>query len=592
MSNQNITWNGIDWVKTQTRVRKIQNRIYKAKIANDLKRVQWLQKFLTRNIDAKLIAVRQVTVLNKGKTTSGVDQQIVPTNEDRVKLALEIKIDGVATPIRRGWILKPGKDEMRPLGIPTIKDRAKQALAKLALEPEWEAVFEPNSYGFRPGRSCHDAIESIYLSMHHQTLKWVYDADIRKCFDRIDHDALLKKLETYPEMRRQISSWLKAGIMEGYANNPKTRLEYTHEGTPQGGIISPLLANIALHGLENHIKTYVGKLPLKPHPKSNPGKAAKQKAISVIRYADDFVLIHRNREILNLCIQETRKWLTKVGLEIHEEKSKMRDAREGFQFLGFQIILVKRKTVKKYKVKITPSHESQKRFLKRIREVVQKNKSISSYRLILMLRPIILGWANYFKYCECKSIYSKLTNLIYMKIRAWVFRRDTRNDRKTVKEKYFPSGKVYSFYGKNHQDNWILNGSEKLKDGKIKKNFLPHIVWMPSTKHVKIKGMESPFSMSHYWALRNAKYSPYPLRVQTLLKRQKNRCSKCQGEFTAFDSKTWEVDHRRPRWAGGKDEYDNLQLLHETCHKQKTAKDKENFKPKDKQKKSRTKKSL
>jgi len=577
MSNITITWGGINWGKTQSRIRKIQHRIYEAKLSGNSKRLHWLQKFLINSLDARLYAVRQATVLNKGKSTPGVDRQVVTKPEQRIKLALELSLDGYAGPIRRVWIPKPGKTEKRPLGIPTIRDRAKQALAKLALEPEWEAVFEPNSYGFRPGRGCHDAIEAIFLGLHQQTPKWVYDADIRKCFDRIDHSALLNKLNTFPEMKQQIAAWLKAGVMEGYANSSKSHLVHSSEGTPQGGIISPLLANIALHGLENHLKTYVGNLSIKPHPGANRGKVAKQKALTIVRYADDFVLIHRNKEIMELCIQEVKSWLSGIGLEISEEKTTLRDVRNGFLFLGFQIILVRKPKVKKYKVKIIPSKASQKRFLERIRDILQRNKSVSSYNLICMLRPVIIGWANYFKYCECSATFGKLTNAIFNKLRAWVFRRDTRNGRLVVKEKYFPSGKVYSFYGIKHSDNWILNGSQKLKCGMLKTNFLPHIAWIPSSKHVKIRGDESPFSCSHYWSFRNVKYSPYPLRVSNLLVKQQNRCPICKKEFSVFDSKNWEVDHIEPRWSGGGDVYSNLQLLHKECHEKKTVLDLQNY---------------
>lgn len=251
-NTKNIVWGELDWGKIQTRVRKIQHRIYKASTKNDTKRVHWLQKFLVNSLDAKLFAVRQVTSLNKGKNNAGVDRVLVLTPEKRLNLALQLSLDGAATPIRRVWIPKPGKDEMRPLGILPIKDRARQALAKLALEPQWEGIFEPNSYGFRPGRSAHDAIEAIFLCLRHNRPKWVYDADIRKCFDQIDHQALLNKLNTYPQMRKQVRAWLKAGVMEGYANNLKEPVTTTELGTPQGGVISPLLANIALHGLEFH----------------------------------------------------------------------------------------------------------------------------------------------------------------------------------------------------------------------------------------------------------------------------------------------------------------------------------------------------
>jgi RNA-directed DNA polymerase len=580
MSNSNITWGGTDWGKTQERVRKIQCKIYNAKLNDKPQLVHAYQKLLISRLDAKLLAVRQVTVLNKGKSTPGIDKLIVTTPEQRLNLAIGLSLDGKSTPIRRVWIPKPGKTELRPLGIPVIEDRAKQALAKLALEPEWEAVFEPNSYGFRPGRSCHDAIEAIFLALHHHTPKWVYDADIRKCFDKIDHDSLLGKLNTFPLMERQVRAWLKSGVMEGYADSPKSHLEYSSEGTPQGGVISPLLANIALHGLETHLKSYVGGLPLKPHPGANRGKAAKTKALTMVRYADDFVLIHRNKEILELCIRETKQWLSGVGLEISEEKSSVRDARNGFLFLGFQFIMVRKPVAKKWKIKIRPSKTSQTRFLKRIRDIIQRNKATSSYNLILMLRPVIIGWGNYFKYCECKQVFLKLTDSIFRKIRAWVFRRDTRNGRLYVKEKYFPQGKVYTFCGRKHSDNWVLNGSQKTKDGKLRTAFLPHIVWIPSMKHVKVLGKESPYSLSHYWALRSAKHSPYPLRVRELLVRQKNCCSICKREFNIMDSSTWQVDHIQPRWAGGPDMYNNLQLLHKECHERKTAEDRKNYKPK------------
>nr|AYQ95216.1 hypothetical protein [Trochiscia hystrix] len=568
-----VTWNDINWGKTYKNVRRIQFRIYKAKINGYDEQVHWLQNHLIKSKAAKLVAVRQVTTLNKGKKTAGVDKQIITKPEDKLQLALSLNLDGKALPICRVWIPKPGKTEMRPLGIPSIRDRAKQALAKLALEPEWEAIFEPNSYGFRPGRSAHDAIEAIFLNLSHNTPKLVYDADIRKCFDQIDHQVLLEKLNTFPLMKRQVEAWLKAGIMEGYANTPKeTTLYPSWKGTPQGGIISPLLANIALHGLENHLKDFVALLPIKPHEGANRGYTPKRKALSVIRYADDFVLIHRNKVILDLCIEETRKWLASVGLEISAVKSALRDGRNGFVFLGFQIIQVRKIKVDVYKTKIQPSRESQLRLLRKVREIIINNRSSSSYLLITKLRPVIIGWANYFKYCECKAVFSKLTHLIFQKLRAWAFRRDTRNGRLTVKQRYFPSGRSYKYDGSIHQDNWVLVGRQKNKKGIIREVYLPHMVWVKSRKYVKVKEDQTPFNLSIYWAMRSAKHSPYPLRVRNLLKRQNQRCPICKRIFTELDSTTWEVDHITPRSQGGKDEYKNLQLLHKNCHLQKTRK--------------------
>jgi RNA-directed DNA polymerase len=568
---KSYTWNGLDWAKIQSIVRKIQYRIYDASSQGNLAKVHRLQKFLINFMPAKLIAVRQVTTLNKGRNTPGIDKQVFVDPQEKLKLAKSLKLDGQAKPIRRVWIPKPGKSEKRPLGIPIIEDRAKQALAKLALEPEWEAIFEPNSYGFRPGRSAMDSIEAIFLNLRHNRPKWVYDADIQKCFDRINHDSLLTKLNTFPLMQNQVKAWLKAGVMEGYANLAKpSEILQTSTGTPQGGIISPLLANIALHGLENHLSEYVANLPMQPHPGSNRGKAAKVKALSVIRYADDFLIIHSNKEILELCIQETHRWLSRMGLTISEEKSALRDAREGFQFLGFQIIMVMKPKAKKYKVKIQPSKANQLKLLKKVKDIIANNKAVSSYDLIMMLRPVILGWANYFKYSECKDVFYKLTNSIFQKIRAWVFRRDTRNGRMKVREKYFPIGQTYQFDGSKHMDNWILVGSKKLKNGIIRQTYLPHIVWVKSRKHVKVKGNASPYSGDLYWALRSSKYSPYPLRIRTLLVKQKQRCTICNQIFIESDSQNWEVDHIIPRSKGGLDIYNNLQLVHKHCHLAKT----------------------
>uniref|UniRef100_A0A1D9G4F8 Reverse transcriptase domain-containing protein n=1 Tax=Moorena producens (strain JHB) TaxID=1454205 RepID=A0A1D9G4F8_MOOP1 len=194
--------------------------------------VRKLQKTLMKSWTAKMIAVRRVTQENKGKKTAGIDGVKALTNKQRLALVANLEIPKKAQPTRRVWIPKPGGTEKRPLGIPTMYDRALQALAKQALEPEWEAKFEPNSYGFRPGRSCHDAIEAIFNSIR-QRPKWVLDADIAKCFDKINHDALLHKLNTYPSLRRLIKSWLQAGVMDKGTFFP------TNEGTPQGGVISP-----------------------------------------------------------------------------------------------------------------------------------------------------------------------------------------------------------------------------------------------------------------------------------------------------------------------------------------------------------------
>lgn len=568
----NLAWNTVSWTLVRKRILRIQHRIFNAKRLGNNKKVTFLQKKLINSLDAKLLAVLQVTTLNKGRKTAGVDKQIVVDASIKIKLAINLTLDGTASPIRRVWIPKPGKTEKRPLGIPTIIDRAKQQLATFAIEPEWEAVFEPNSYGFRKGRSCHDAIEAIFSHLHHDRVKYVFDADISKCFDRIDHEALLTKLNTFPQMEQQIKAWLKAGIMEGYASSSKqyNTVLVNNMGTPQGGIISPLLANVALHGLELHIKDLcANKISPKIFQTKKRTKLSRAQACGIVRYADDFVIIHENKAVLELCISECKIWLKSMGLEISEEKSKLRDIREGFKFLGFQIIYVKKNG--KFKVKIEPAKANCLRFLEKIRTVIRSAKAWSSFDLVRTLRPIAIGWANYYSNCECKAVFSKLDHLIFCKLRAWAFRRDTRNGRLSIKEKYFPAGRTYNFHGRKYQDNWILTGQAKKNDNLVT-NFLPRISWVESRKHVKIVGDKSPFDGDHiYWGQRLAKYSGLSTSSKQLLKDQKGRCSICNDVFTINDR--LEIDHKIPKSQGGKDLYENLQLVHKTCHITKTRED-------------------
>jgi len=555
----------------------MQLRIFKAKRNGLDKTVAGLQIRLINSLDARLLSVLQVTTYNKGRKTPGVDRIVVMRPEVKLAMALGLSLDGKAHPIRRVWIPKPGKLEKRPLGIPTIMDRAKQQLALYALEPEWEAVFEPNSYGFRKGRCCQDAIEAIFLNLSKGRPKYVFDADIRKCFDRINHDALVGKLNTFPQMERQVRAWLKAGIMEGYSHSPKeyTLVSENLVGTPQGGVISPLLANVALHGLENNLKEFCARCVSTNvyKPKSN-NAAGRAKACGVIRYADDFVVIHESKQVIELCIEETKRWLAGIGLEISEEKSRLIDDREGFKFLGFRIILVRRGRHPKqpYKVKIIPAKENCLRFLDKIRSVVKKAKAWSAYDLIKVLRPIVLGWANYYCYCECNRVFVKLENAIFGMLRAWVFRRDHQRGRVKVKEKYFPKGGTYLFRGKTHQDNWVLCGCAKKNKGKLVNIFLPRLFWVKSSKFVKISGDKSPYDGDYlYWGKRLAKYSGLSNVILKLLKKQNFRCNICKARFMLGER--MEVDHIIPKSRGGGDGYDNLQVLHKVCHVAKTRDD-------------------
>jgi len=277
-------WQDLRWQTIERRVFKLQKRIYQASRRGQVKAMRKLQRLLMASWSARGLAVRKVTQDNQGKKTPGVDGKASLTPRERQHLVTDLRhLQRPAQPVRRVYLRKPN-GEPRPLGIPTMHDRAMQALVKLALEPEWEAKFEPNSYGFRPGRSCHDALEAIFASTKY-TPRYVLDADIKGCFDHINHAALLAKLHTFPQLHRLMKGWLKAGIMEGEVCSP------AEAGTPQGGVASPLLANIALHGMEEAVTRVF------PHRRRAEGNVVSwSNKPKLIRYADDRAPRRRGKE--------------------------------------------------------------------------------------------------------------------------------------------------------------------------------------------------------------------------------------------------------------------------------------------------------
>ena len=515
-----LAWKDIEWDLVLKRLSRQQQRVYKASMEGNKAKVHAIQRRIIGSLDAKLIAVRRVTTDKHGRNTAGVDRQKAISNDMKMKLASKLKIDGKASTIRRVYIPKPGKSDVGPLGIPTIEDRAKEMLAKLALEPEWEAIFEPNSYGFRPGRSCHDAIASLFLSLRNKS-RFVLHADIKKCFDRIDHEKLLNKLSTFDQMKCQIAAWLKADIMLDFLNKPDEIFQ-SLEGTPQGGILSPLLANIALHGLENYIKKWyaIHWYPFTELSRKIPIKDPKA-SIGFSRYADDFIITAPTISDIGQIKNQVAIWLNeKVGLTLSEAKTRIINSTEGFEFLGFQLISIE--VSGQYKLKIHPSKSSKQGFISKTRDIIQKNRSASSYNLINLLAPRIVGWSNYFQYSECQDDFSKMDSLIFQQLRAWVFRRKSKGlrSRTKIKEKYFPSGNNYTFRGRNYYNNWILVGQTVL-NGQKKDNFLPKLSWVESNRYTKIKGNASPYDGNYlYWAKRMEKYSGYSHRISKLIKMQ------------------------------------------------------------------------
>jgi RNA-directed DNA polymerase len=551
LNNQTVEWKDLNWRKLERVTFKLQKRIFQASERGDVKTVRKLQKTLIRSWSAKCIAVRRVTQDNQGKNTAGVDGIKSLSPKQRINLVDKLKLTGKAKPTRRVNIPKPGTTETRPLGIPTINDRALQALCKMALEPEWEAKFEPNSYGFRPGRSCHDAIGAIYASINKKA-KYVLDADIAKCFDRINHKALLSKIHTYPTLSHQLKVWLKAGYWVD------RKLFPTDDGTPQGGVISPLLANIALHGMEERIKQYAETLEGKTRD--------NRQALSLIRYADDFVIIHEDLNVVEKCQEIIANWLSDMGLELKPSKTKLThtlneiNGNVGFEFLGFHI---QQHRVGNYRSSntskgiplgfttlIIPSKAKVKTHLAKIAEVIDTHKTASQAALISKLNPIIRGWSNYYSTVVSKETYSRVDYLTYDKLRAWARKRGKGNINK---------GKYWRTVGDR---NWCFSTEDGLE--------LKQHSDTPIVRHTKIKGAASPYNGDWtYWSKRRGEYPETPNRVASLIKKQKGICPHCGLYFTSTD--IVEVDHIKPTSVGGKDTYDNLQLLHKHCHDAKTA---------------------
>ncbi len=481
----------------ELQVVRMQMQISQASLRGDIQAVHNLQQRLMESEAARLMAVRRVTEENHGKDTAGVDGVKSLTSKERLEMASAIHPrhwnNQPSRPVRRVWIPKPGTTERRPLAILTMMDRCKQALVKLALEPEWEVKFEPHSYGYRPGRGAHDAIAAILTTIERQPC-FVFDADIEGAFDNLDQTVVLDKLHTFPALRRTIHTWLTAGVVDGHTY-------FTSEkGIAQGGVLSPLLMNVALHGME----AVMGEREIlrfaqndksgqndKVSQSDRRGKSDKSgqndrggrnskdgrndrnidtwEQPVLVRYADDFVILHTDLNELKRAIKRVRQWLATMGLRLHAQKTHIThtltpyQGRVGFDFLGFSI---RQERSTRVKTIVTPSQEANKRHLAAIEQRLKQLQTVSQAQVIAELNPLILGWGNYYAGIVEGSIMSQYDDLMEQQLLNWAGRRHPEKARDWLLARYWKRmgqyGRVFTTDDgallRNYEQRGILRG--------------------------------------------------------------------------------------------------------------------------------------
>ena len=524
-------WSQVDWKEAERRVQNLRFRIFRAAKEQRWKQVRNLTKLLLRSYTNMLVSVLRITQVNRGRHTPGVDGERLTTPDERAKVVDDLRQyqPWKAAPVRRIYIPK-ANGQQRPLGIPTIRDRVMQMVVKNALEPRFEAEFEAQSYGFRPGRCCQDAIEEVYVALNNGAVghhRYILDADIQGAFDHISQAFILRRIGPMPG-RELIKQWLKAGYWEHGA------LHRTTEGTPQGGVISPLLANIALDGLAKQL-----------------GKGYR-----VARYADDIVVMATSLPAIEQACPVVTAFLDERGLALHPEKTRIVQRTEGFDFLGFHV------QMRGEKLLITPQQQKVQALLQDVRSWLKHHQTVSPEAVIRHLNPLIRGWAMYYRQVVSKQTFQKVDYHIWRALWRWAKRRHPKKPKRWIYRRYFAVGKYgATFYAHSRR-----------RPGQTIRLRLERMPAIPISRHVKVKGNASPDdpTLKAYWESRRRKMGRQRVAKGSMLyeiaEAQRWHCPGCGQAL--FDGQEVHLHHLIPVHAGGSDERENLQWLHAACHRQ------------------------